>query len=115
MTPIEDLLTPSQRLSFDGTEYRCNFFRRMAEKIFWGNGKKNAQTSDLFGDLRLWWRFSVFGRLNYYVPGRCHPHTLNPFFKRFYCGGWCLSDFEQGGEFCARVSSDLRQMVFFRL
>ena len=44
MTPNERSADPSQRLSFDGTEYRRNFFRRMAEKIFfWKMALKKAQ------------------------------------------------------------------------
>ena len=52
MTPIEDLLTPSQRLSFDGTEYRVFFSRRMAGKNFLG-GHKKRRSPPSFGDLRL--------------------------------------------------------------
>lgn len=61
MTPIEDLLTASQRLSFDGTEYRSFFPAGWREKIFWD--KKKAQPSN-FGDLRLWCvGWSAFPRL----------------------------------------------------
>jgi hypothetical protein len=54
MTPNERSADPSQRLSFDGTEYRRNFFRRMAEKIFfWKMALKKAQKFRFFGSLRL--------------------------------------------------------------
>ena len=52
MTPIEDLLTPSQRLSFDGTEYRVFFPAGWREKFFLG-GHKKRRSPPSFGDLRL--------------------------------------------------------------
>jgi len=36
MTPQRKMLTSEKRLSFPVTECRRNFFRRMAEKIFFG-------------------------------------------------------------------------------
>ena len=62
MTPIEDLLTPSQRLSFDGTEYRSFFPAGWREKIFLGGHKKMAQPSEVSEICALLVRCPLIGR-----------------------------------------------------
>ena len=54
MTPQRKMLTSGKRLSLTLTECRRNFFRRMAEKIFfWGYGTKKGAKVPFFGSLRL--------------------------------------------------------------
>jgi hypothetical protein len=54
MTPQRKMLTSGKRLSLTLTECRRNFFRRMAEKIFfWKMALKKAQKFRFFGSLRL--------------------------------------------------------------
>ena len=61
MTPIENLLTSSQRLSFDGTEYRSFFPAGWREKNFWGH-KKKAQPSEVSEICALLVRCPLIGR-----------------------------------------------------
>jgi hypothetical protein len=51
MTPTRKMLTSGKRLSFPVTEYRRNFFRRMAEKFFLGDMALKKAQKFRFSDL----------------------------------------------------------------
>ena len=116
MTPIEDLLTSSQRLSFDGTEYRIFFPAGWREKIFLEGIKKRRSPPKFRRSAPCWCvARSLGGRCYNDMSGRVNLDGGNEILKYADGLGGCLLLLEHCGQLCARVGSDFGQVVFFRL